>query len=206
MARSSSRGRVRPAPAGRLRRRHRPAGPDRPPGALAVRRRGGVIPCLDPPGAGPVQPSRRTRSPRAPTLGTDNLGRDTLSRVIWGARAPSPWRSSPSPSPSWRRGSRWGSWRATWAGPADVLSRLIDAMLAFPGILLAIAITAALGPSLRNAIIASGDHRHPQHLPPHPGRGVAVPGARVRHWRRRPWAPPGAGSWGGTSCPTSSIP
>jgi peptide/nickel transport system permease protein len=38
----------------------------------------------------------------------------------------------------------------------SLTSRFIDAMLAFPGILLAIAITAALGPSLQNAMIAVG--------------------------------------------------
>jgi ABC-type dipeptide/oligopeptide/nickel transport system permease subunit len=38
----------------------------------------------------------------------------------------------------------------------QALSRLVDAMLAFPGVLLAIAITSALGPSLRNAMIAVG--------------------------------------------------
>src|SRR4029453_10144112 len=38
----------------------------------------------------------------------------------------------------------------------NVLSRFIDAMLAFPGILLAIAVTSALGPNLTNAMIAVG--------------------------------------------------
>ena len=42
------------------------------------------------------------------------------------------------------------------AATDQTLSRFIDAMLAFPGVLLAIAVTNALGPSLRNAMIAVG--------------------------------------------------
>ncbi|HEX2325204.1 MAG TPA: ABC transporter permease [Chloroflexota bacterium] len=94
-------------------------------------------------------------SPAHP-LGTDNLGRDTLSRVIWGARA-SLAVAVLAVSIALLGGVSLGLVAGYLGGPADgVLSRVIDAMLAFPGILLAIVITAALGPSLGSAIIAVG--------------------------------------------------
>jgi peptide/nickel transport system permease protein len=94
-------------------------------------------------------------SPAHP-LGTDNLGRDTLSRVIWGARA-SLAVAVLAVTIALLGGVSLGLVAGYLGGPADgVLSRVIDAMLAFPGILLAIVITTALGPSLGSAIIAVG--------------------------------------------------
>jgi peptide/nickel transport system permease protein len=89
-------------------------------------------------------------------LGTDDLGRDVFSRLIYGGRA-----------------SLFGALLAVAVGTAlgvpvglfagfkggridDFISRIIDTLLSFPGIVLAIAITGSLGAGLTNGMIAVG--------------------------------------------------
>ena len=89
-------------------------------------------------------------------LGTDDLGRDVLSRLIWGAP-----------------NSLYASFLAVGVGVAlgvpvglvigflggwidEVISRFIDALLSFPPIVLAIAVTGALGIGLTNAMLSVG--------------------------------------------------
>jgi peptide/nickel transport system permease protein len=89
-------------------------------------------------------------------LGTDDLGRDVLSRLIWGAP-----------------NSLYASFLAVGVGIAlgvpvglvigflggwidEVVSRFIDALLSFPPIVLAIAVTGALGIGLTNAMLSVG--------------------------------------------------
>src|SRR6266568_2810328 len=89
-------------------------------------------------------------------FGTDEIGRDVLARVIWGARA-SLLAGVISVSISLAIGVPIGLAAGYIGGWLDMLiSRLTDAMLACPFLILAIALAAFLGPSLANAMIAIG--------------------------------------------------
>jgi peptide/nickel transport system permease protein len=89
-------------------------------------------------------------------FGADELGRDVLSRIIWGTRA-SLLAGVVSVCISVAFGVPIGMLAGYLGGWADALiSRLTDAMLACPFLILAIALAAFLGPSLTNAMIAIG--------------------------------------------------
>lgn len=88
--------------------------------------------------------------------GTDDFGRDILSRIIAGARY-SLGMGLTAVCLGAAIGASWGIASAFYGGVVDNLSmRAVDALLAFPGILLAIAIIALLGPGLVNVVIAVG--------------------------------------------------
>jgi ABC-type dipeptide/oligopeptide/nickel transport system permease subunit len=162
-------------------------GPSSPPGASAypelrrfLRHRGavtgsvlllalvtmtGIAPWLAP--YDPVAQDQRAslRSPgSAHPLGTDVFGRDILSRVIWGGRQ------------SLRVGllaivvggvagtllGLVAGYYEGWTG--TVVLRLTDLLLALPGILLALTIVAATGPSLENLIVAVGISSMPAYV------------------------------------------
>jgi peptide/nickel transport system permease protein len=144
------------------------------PGALRRLRRhrgaalGGVVlaalaafavlaPWLSP--ADPIKTAPRDalRAP-GPThlLGTDQYGRDVLSRVLYGARI-SLVVGLVSVSIALAVGVPVGLAAGYYAGRLDgMLMRVMDVMLAFPGILLALAIVSVLTPSLVNLMIAVG--------------------------------------------------
>jgi peptide/nickel transport system permease protein len=87
-------------------------------------------------------------------FGTDELGRDVFTRVLYGARI-SPAIGLIAIAIAGVVGTTLGL-VAGYAGGlgGNVIMRVMDVLLAFPGILLAIVIVATLGPGLRNAMIA----------------------------------------------------
>ena len=89
-------------------------------------------------------------------LGTDDLGRDMLSRLIYGARV-SLTLGIVSVGIALLCGSMLGALAGYYKGwPDNLIMRAMDIILAFPYILLAIVIVAYLGPGLRNAMVAIG--------------------------------------------------
>jgi len=103
-----------------------------------------------------VDTPNRLRPPLSPghLLGTDEFGRDLLSRLIWGARI-SLVAGVGAAGAAMLVGVGLGLLAGYYSGwPETLIMRLTDILMAFPYILLAIAIVAGLGPGLRNAMIA----------------------------------------------------
>ena len=87
-------------------------------------------------------------------MGTDNLGRDVLSRVIWGARL-SLYVGLASVVVGVTLGSLWGVFTGYYGGVGDTFSqRVVDCVMALPPIILALSLMAAVGQSVNNVILA----------------------------------------------------
>lgn len=156
--------------------------PDRVPGRFgraALRRRGGLLPhsstfdkvtlsllglitlvAIFGPMLAPYPPDEAVAEPFLPpfssgfVLGTDDIGRDLLSRVLYGIQ--SSWLSALVVILSGVIiGGIVGLLAGAFGGWVDsVLMRVTDTFLALPGPVLAIAVVAALGPGLRNTLVA----------------------------------------------------
>lgn len=86
-------------------------------------------------------------------FGSDNLGRDVLSRVIWGARL-SLYVGLVSVGVGVTLGAIWGIVSAYFGGALDALGeRVVDTLMAFPPIILALGLMAVLGQSVENVNI-----------------------------------------------------
>jgi peptide/nickel transport system permease protein len=106
----------------------------------------------------PIAISRQVlKSPSAEhVMGTDNLGRDIFSRVIYGTRV-SLQMGFIAVAIAATLGTAMGVVAGSYGGWTDsVLMRVVDALMAVPGILLALTVAAMLGSGLHNAMIAVG--------------------------------------------------
>jgi peptide/nickel transport system permease protein len=114
-----------------------------------------VGPLLTPYDPSAQELARRLEGPTlAHPFGLDELGRDILARILSGARI-SLLVGVAVVSVSTLVGMLLGSTAGYFGGRVDdVISRVIDVLMAFPGILLAIALVAVLGPSLTNVVLA----------------------------------------------------
>jgi len=115
-----------------------------------------VAPLLAPHNPMELNIAARLRWPdRVNLFGTDSFGRDVFSRVVFGARL-SILVGAMSVGMATVGGVIFGLLAGYYPRLDTVLMRLMDGIMAFPGIVLAIALMASLGPSVLNVIVALG--------------------------------------------------
>lgn len=116
-----------------------------------------LAPYLAPSDPATMNPQHLLEGPSAAHwLGTDEFGRDMLSRIMWGARITLA-VSVFSVALALLAGSALGVLSGYFGGLLDgSVSRLLEVIFAFPTILLALGIVGLLGPSVRNLVVAIG--------------------------------------------------
>lgn len=120
-------------------------------GALAI-----LAPFLPLPDPDATEPARRLAAPGelGYPLGSDQLGRDILSRIVWGGRV-SLIIGFVSAGLALLLGGALGLVSGYFGGVVDnLVMRVVDTLMAFPYVLLAILLVAMLGPGLVNAMLA----------------------------------------------------
>ena len=151
-----------PFPSPRAQRLARRRGPDIRPttivGGVALLILGAVAlgaPMLAPHDPVRVQPERRLQGPTAlHPLGTDHIGRDVLSRTLYGTRVSLGAAALATFATLWL-GLVVGACAGYFGGPLDeVVSLGTDALLALPGLTLALALAGILGPGLGTVVVA----------------------------------------------------
>jgi peptide/nickel transport system permease protein len=107
-------------------------------------------------------------------LGTDQVGRDLLSRIIWGSRV-SVTVGVAIVFFSMSIGTVLGAFSGLVGGRTDtIIMRLMDVLLSFPSFVMAMALAAALGPDLINAMLAIAVVRIPFYVRLARGQGLSL--------------------------------
>jgi peptide/nickel transport system permease protein len=136
-------------------------------------------------------------------LGTDDLGRDVFSRMVHGGAGHAVRQSGLAVGIALLLGLPVGllaGYSGGWVD--DGISRFIDALLSFPSIVLAIAVTGALGIGLTNGMIAVGIVFSPADRPVGARPGAWWCGRSCTWTRRAASAPAPGASCGAMCCPT----
>lgn len=136
-----------------LRFRRRPAGVAGLVVVVVVGMLGLLAPLISPYGLSEVTSQFRAGPSSAHWLGTDAIGKDTLSQLLFGLRT-SLWASLVAVTLAVVSGTAVGLCSGYFGGRVDlVLMRLVDAVLSFPGLLTAMVVVGLLGPSVVNAMV-----------------------------------------------------
>ncbi len=116
-----------------------------------------LAPWIAPYGPNGIRTEDKLQSPNmAHWFGTDNFGRDILSRILYGARV-TMWTGVLSVGIACVVGIPLGAIAGYFGGKVgNIIMRVMDTLLAFPSLILAMALAASIGPGLLGALLAVG--------------------------------------------------